>query len=173
MGYRLVVDPTVRYISEVPATYGHMREQRTRWFRSTFHISSRCRELLFGKDMSFRGKIVLPYMLINTARRAMMIPLLIFGLIEYFTVFDSFNTLAWQAMVAIMVGAPSIMAVICVILIKEPKGIFYLPEYLVFRALRGYFTLESMLSISISNRGEPIYSRAALARKRPDSLRVA
>ncbi len=173
LGYRLVVDPTVRYISEVPATYGHMREQRTRWFRSTFHISSRCRELLFGKDLSVRGKLILPYMLINSARRAMMIPLLLFGIIEYFTVFDSFNILVWQALVAVLVGAPTIMAVICAILVKVPIGILYLPEYLVFRALRAYFTLESMLSISIADRGEPIYSRAALARKGPKSLRIA
>lgn len=173
LGYRLVVDPNIRYISEVPASYTHMREQRTRWFRSTFHISSRCRELLFGKDMTVRGKIILPYMLINSARRTMMIPLLIFGAIEYFTVLDSFNTLAWQALVAVLVGAPSIMAFICAFLIKTPKAIFYLPEYLVFRALRAYFTLESMLSISISDRGEPIYSRAALSRPRPNSLRIA
>ncbi|MEO9685547.1 glycosyltransferase family 2 protein [Tateyamaria sp.] len=173
LGYRLVVDPTVRYISEVPATYGHMREQRTRWFRSTFHISSRCREMLFGKDITVRGKITLPYMLINSARRAMMVPLLIFGVIEYFTVFDSFNTLAWQALIAVLVGAPSIMAIICALLIKKPVSILYLPEYLLFRGLRAYFTLESMLSISISDRGEHIYSRAALARKRPKSLRIA
>lgn len=173
MGYRLVVDPTVRYISEVPATYGHMREQRTRWFRSTFHISARCRDLIYGPDATVRGKIVLPYMLINSARRAMMIPLLLFGLVEYLTVFDSFNILIWQALVAVLVGAPAIMAVICAFLVKVPHSILYIPEYLVFRALRAYFTLESMLSISIDNKGRPIYSKAALAEPRPSSPRIA
>jgi len=91
LGYRLLVDPAVRYISEVPTSYAHMREQRTRWFRSTFHISARCRDLIYAKQTTMRGKVVLPYMLINTARRTMMVPLALFGLLEYLTAFDSFN----------------------------------------------------------------------------------
>jgi len=173
MGYRLLVDPSVRYISEVPATYGHMREQRTRWFRSTFHISARCCDLLYAPKVTMRGKVVLPYMLVNTARRAMMIPLAFFGVIEYLTVFDSFNILIWQSLVAVFVGAPAIMAVIGGCLLGRPRSIFFIPEYLLFRALRAYFTLESMLSISIKERAVPMYSPAALAEPRPPSLRIA
>lgn len=172
-GYKLVVDPSVRYHSEVPATYAHLREQRTRWFRSTFHISSRCRDLIYSKERTVRGKIVLPYMLINSARRAMMIPLLIFGLIEYATVLDSFNTLIWQSLVAVMIGAPAIMAALSALLLRRPIAILYLPEYLLFRALRAYFTLESMLSISIKNRSEALYSRQTLAQVRTISARNA
>lgn len=39
LGYRLVVDPEIEYESEVPQTFRHMREQRMRWFRSTYHDS--------------------------------------------------------------------------------------------------------------------------------------
>tara|TARA_R110002153_G_scaffold273542_1_gene444740 strand:+ start:3885 stop:5747 length:1863 start_codon:yes stop_codon:yes gene_type:complete len=173
MGYRLVVDPKVRYISEVPASYKHMREQRTRWFRSTFHISSRCRDIIFSRRATVRGKIMLPYMLINSARRAMMVPLLLFGLIEYLTDFDAFNTLVWQSVVAVTVGAPALMAVFCALLMRSPKAILYLPEYLVFRVMRAYFTLESMLSINIRAFGEHPYSRSALKRPGPPSVRVA
>lgn len=165
-GYKLVVDPSVQYYSEVPATYQHMREQRTRWFRSTFHISSRCRDLIFAPQTTVRGKVILPYMLINSARRAMMIPLLAFGLVEYLTVFDSFNTLIWQSLVAVLIGAPALMAALSALLLRRPKAILYLPEYLLFRALRAYFTLESMLSIVIKNSGEPLYSRRVLTRQR-------
>ncbi|MGP6088792.1 glycosyltransferase [Antarctobacter jejuensis] len=173
MGYRLVVDPKVQYISEVPATYRHMREQRTRWFRSTFHISSRCRDLIFSRHATVRGKIVLPYMLINSARRSMMLPLLLFGVIEFATDFASFNTLLWQSVIALTVGAPALMAIFCALLMKSPKAILYLPEYLVFRVMRAYFTLESMLSINIRAFGEHPYSRRALSRPVPDSVRVA
>ncbi|KUF11830.1 glycosyltransferase [Pseudoponticoccus marisrubri] len=173
LGYRLVVDPKVRYISEVPATYRHMREQRTRWFRSTFHISARCRDLIFSRHGTVRGKIILPYMLINSARRAMMVPLLLFGAIEYLTSFNAFNTLMWQSVVALTVGAPALMAMLCALLMRRPGAILYLPEYLLFRVMRAYFTLESMLSINIRAYGEHPYSRSALARPAPPSVRIA
>lgn len=173
LGYRLLVDPAVRYISEVPTSYAHMREQRTRWFRSTFHISARCRDLIYAKQTTMRGKVVLPYMLINTARRTMMVPLALFGLLEYLTAFDSFNILLWQSLVAVFIGAPAIMAVICSFLVGRPRAVLYIPEYLIFRALRAYFTLESMLSISIKDRAVPIYSTTALAEERPLSPRIA
>lgn len=173
MGYKLIVDPKVRYISEVPASYHHMREQRMRWFRSIYHISARCRELIYSPRATVRGKIILPYMLINSGRRAMMVPLILFGMVEYLTAFDSFNTLTWQAVVAVGVGAPTLIAIFSSLINGSVKGILYVPEYLIFRLMRAYFTLESMLSISIKGYGEHIYSKAAYARKRPASIRVA
>ena len=82
LGFHSVVDPKLRYISEVPASYKHMREQRMRWFRSVYHISSRCRDLIYSSNRSLRGKVILPYMLVNSARRAMLVPLIIFGALE-------------------------------------------------------------------------------------------
>ncbi len=65
------------------------------------------------------------------------------------------------------------MAIFSTLLNCMPKGILYVPEYIIFRILRAYFTLESMLSISIKDDGEHIFSRAALARARPSDVRVA
>jgi len=172
-GYKLIVDPTVRYISEVPKSYTHMREQRTRWFRSTFHISARCRDLIFARKLTMRGKLVLPYMLVNSARRTMMVPLFLFGVIEYLTAFDSFNILTWQAVLAVFIGAPSLMAVISALLLRRPRAILYIPQYLIFRVLRAYFTMESMLSISINNRSMAIDAKAPKHLQQPRDLRVA
>ncbi|MEO1492094.1 MAG: glycosyltransferase [Pseudomonadota bacterium] len=149
LGYHSVVDPKIRYVSEVPASYTHMREQRTRWFRSVYHISSRCRDLIYCDWMTLRGKVILPFMLVNSARRAMLVPLLVFGALEYVCAFNPDSPLKWQAIVAVMVGAPAMMAVVAALLNGVPKGILALPEYLLFRVLRSYFTLESMLSISV------------------------
>src|SRR5690606_38230682 len=77
MGYRIIGDPMVQYVSEVPVTDRHMREQRMRWFRSVYHVSARNRSYLDGWGASLRGKVVLPFMLLNSARRAMTVPLLI------------------------------------------------------------------------------------------------
>ncbi len=154
LGFHSVVDPKIRYISEVPSSYSHMREQRMRWFRSIYHISSRCRDLIYGPNMTLRGKVILPYMLINSARRAMLVPLIIFGGLEWGLAFNQNTPIVWQSIVAVTTGAPAIMAVVASLLNGVPRGIFALPEYLIFRVLRAYFTLESMLSILIDVRAE-------------------
>jgi len=158
LGYRLIIDPDVKYISEVPRTYAHMREQRIRWFRSTYHVAARCRAVIFGGDITFRGKIILPYMLINSARRAMMIPLIIFGLIEYFGVFKPLDILQWQAILAIVIGPTLITSAVALIINGYILQLLYLPEYMLFRLLRAYFTLESNLSINLKMFGENLYN---------------
>jgi cellulose synthase/poly-beta-1,6-N-acetylglucosamine synthase-like glycosyltransferase len=154
LGFHSVVDPKLRYISEVPASYLHMREQRMRWFRSIYHISSRCRDLIYSQNMTLRGKIILPYMLINSGRRAMLVPLILFGAMEYFLGFNPNSPIIWQSIVAVTTGAPAIVAIVSAFLNGLPRGIFALPEYLLFRVLRAYFTLESMLSILVKLEGE-------------------
>ena len=169
LGFHSVVDPKIRYISEVPAAYGHMREQRMRWFRSIYHISSRCRDLIYSPHKSLRGKVILPYMLINSARRAMLVPLIIFGSVECTFRFNPDGPIVWQSIVAVTTGAPAIMAVAASLLNGVPRGILALPEYLIFRVLRAYFTLESMLSILVGDQGEDLerVTRLNIAPDRP------
>ncbi len=157
LGYRLIIDPEVRYVSEVPRTYAHMREQRIRWFRSTYHVSARCRAVLFGKELTFRGKVILPYMLVNSARRAMMVPLICFGLIEFFGGFKTVDALEWQAVLAVVLGAPLIISALALIVNGYFLQLLYLPEYIIFRLLRSYFTLESNLSINLRLNAENLY----------------
>lgn len=156
LGFHSVVDPKLRYVSEVPSSYSHMREQRMRWFRSIYHISSRCRDLIYGGGKTLRGKVILPYMLINSARRAMLVPLIIFGSLEWGLGFNANSPIVWQSIVAVTTGAPAIMAIVASLLNGVPKGVLALPEYLIFRVLRAYFTLESMLSILIDVRAEDL-----------------
>lgn len=156
LGFHSVVDPKIRYISEVPSSYSHMREQRMRWFRSIYHISSRCRDLIYGPNKTLRGKVILPYMLINSARRAMLVPLIIYGTLEWGLRFNPDSPILWQSIIAVMTGAPAMVAVAASLLNGVPKGILALPEYLIFRILRAYFTLESMLSILIDVKGEDL-----------------
>ncbi len=152
LGHRIAVDPHVRYESEVPASYTHMREQRMRWFRSAFHITARCFEATKLSNHSLRGTIVLPIMLLNTAVRTMTLPLILFGLIELMEPFDTGPRPLWVAVGAVVLGAPTMVSVIAIVFNRTPRALVYLPEYTVFRALRCYFTLESMLSISLGER---------------------
>lgn len=154
-GYRIVVDARVTYISEVPVTMRHMREQRLRWFRSVFHVSSRSRQIILGRSRSFRGKAILPYMLINSARRSMMVPLVVFGVIELFLGAGTTGLLKWQAVVAVVLGASVLVAILAALVNGQPRALLGLPDYFLFRFLRAYFTLESMLTIIVLPKRQP------------------
>ncbi|TIX50697.1 glycosyltransferase [Alteraurantiacibacter aquimixticola] len=152
LGYHCIVDYRVSYVSEVPATFAHMREQRMRWFRSVYHVSARGRSAILSNSTTIRGKLVLPYMLLNSGRRAMMVPILFFGLLQLLTASGTDNVLVWQSIIAVLVGAPALVAVGAILLNRHPAALLAMPEYLAFRALRSWYTLESVLSIQISRR---------------------
>jgi len=148
MGYRIVGDPNVEYVSEVPVTYAHMREQRIRWFRSVYHVASRNRDYLSGRGSSLRGKAVLPFMLLNSSRRTMTVPLLIFGILNLLLVNDPDSPLTHPEVIAVILGAPALMAAFAALANGRIDALLGLPEYLIFRIMRSYLTLESMLSIA-------------------------
>lgn len=148
MGYRVIGDPNITYISEVPNTWGHLREQRLRWFRSVFHVSARNRTYLDSWNLSARGKIILPLMLLNSGRRAMTVPLIIFGVLNYSYAFDVNSPLTIQAILAVVLGAPALMAAFAALANGRPGALIGLPEYIVFRIVRSYLTLESLLTIA-------------------------
>lgn len=150
MGYRVIGDPNVQYVSEVPLTYRHMREQRMRWFRSVYHVSSRNRSYLDDWRASLRGKAILPFMLLNSARRAMTVPLAIFGVLHLTLGLDPSAPLTGQAVLAVLLGAPALMGAFATLLNGRVDGLLALPEYVLFRMLRSYLTLESVLSIAFA-----------------------
>lgn len=159
-GYRTVGDPSVVYTSEVPLTYRHLREQRMRWFRSVYHVSARNLTYMDGWRFSVRGKIILPFMLLNSARRAMMVPLVLFGVLCLVYGFDAEGTLAAQAILAVVIGAPALMAAFAALANGRPRALLGLPEYVVFRMARAYLTLESVLSIAIADPSPRLQDRA-------------
>ncbi|MCP4819655.1 MAG: glycosyltransferase family 2 protein [Shimia sp.] len=162
LGYRVMVDPKVRYESEVPATLHHMREQRMRWFRSAFHIAARCEVASQLHKGSIRGIVILPLMLLNTAMRAMTLCLIAFGLIEYFDPFTRDLRPQLNAIAAVMLGAPFLVSVMATCINKTGPALLYLPEYTLFRLFRSYYTMESLLSIAITLRSRKAKAPVAL-----------
>ena len=152
MGYRIIGDPHVLYVSEVPTTFHHLREQRLRWFRSVYHVSARNRDYLDNWQASLRGKVILPFMLLNSARRAMTIPLFLFSLIYLVLGPDESAPLTVQAVLAVLMGAPALMGAFAILVNGRVKALLGLPEYLLFRIVRSYLTLESVLSIAFAER---------------------
>ena len=164
-GYRLIVDPSVIFLSEVPRTYEHLREQRHRWFRSIFHVSARNRQLLDFSTFTVRGMLVVPYMLLNTTRRAMAIPLLVFAIFFLIVTPDPRSSVSAASVVALLLGAPMLNAIIAVLVNLRFGALLALPRYIGFRMLRAYLTLEAILSMNYtaySARGSLVVEQASL-----------
>lgn len=102
------------------------------------------------RDFSVRSKLMMPYMLLNTARRAMSLPLLLFGLIFLAMAPDPRSNIFMQAVLAFVLGAPLIMVIFATLVLLRFRDLLSLPSYLAFRMIRSYLTLESMLSITFN-----------------------
>lgn len=146
LGYRAVSDPRAKFRTEVPETIAHLREQRTRWFRSLYHVTAHNRDMLFRGNL-VTGALVLPFTLMNGARRAMMAPLAIYGAILFFVFGGIYDHPHLVTVVAVLLGMPFVMACFVVTLWRRPDLIFYMPMYMGFRLLRSYYTLGAVLTL--------------------------
>lgn len=80
----------------------------------------------------------------------MTVPLVIFGALNYLYGFDPSSTLTAQAVIAVVLGAPALMAAFAALANGRVGALIGLPEYVLFRLLRSYLTLESVLSIAFT-----------------------
>ncbi|MDZ4235333.1 MAG: glycosyltransferase family 2 protein, partial [Dietzia sp.] len=154
-GYHVVHDPAAQYYSETPDSYSHLREQRVRWFRSLYHIVANNRQVVLD-HRSITGTIVLPFMLANSARRAMLAPILVFAMFIAVIFRYNFVDLRWQPLLATVVGIPALMSVLICLLWRRPRALLYLPAYLGFRVLRSYLTLAAILTLVFPPTDSPL-----------------
>ena len=146
LGYRMVSDPKAKFYTETPDTLAFLREQRTRWFRSLYHVTAHNRSVLF-RNGSIIGCVVLPFTLLNGARRAMMTPLLIYGLIVFFLFGGVYAYPGFATVVALVLGMPFVLAFTVLAVWRRLDLLPILPLYMGFRFLRSYYTLGSTLSL--------------------------
>jgi GT2 family glycosyltransferase len=151
-GYRNVVETRALYRSETPASLSHLREQRTRWFRSIYHVTAHNRHAVFGRH-SVAGAVVLPFQLVSAARRAMLAPVLLFAVLILTVFREDFPGLNWQPVVATVVGLPMLVAVAVCLAHRQFRALLYVPAYLLFRVARSYLTLGALLSLVIRPTG--------------------
>ncbi|TIC80022.1 glycosyltransferase family 2 protein [Nocardioides sp. GY 10127] len=156
-GYRSLSEPRASYASETPQSWAHLREQRVRWFRSIYHVTSHNRSAVLGRT-SMAGAVVLPFQLLNAAHRAMLLPLLLFALVLEGVFSGPFAGLRWQPVAATVLGLPMLVAIGVCLAWRRPLAVLYVPEYLFFRLVRSYFTLAAVLSLvypPVGRRGRP------------------
>lgn len=166
LGYRMVSDPKAKFYTETPDTLAFLREQRTRWFRSLYHVTAHNRSVLF-KNGSIIGNVVLPFTLLNGARRAMMAPLLIYGLIVFFLFGGVYGHPGFATVVAVVLGMPFVLAFVVLAIWRRLDLLPVLPLYMGFRFLRSYYTLGSTLSLIYPKRRADQAFEAPKPRSKP------
>jgi cellulose synthase/poly-beta-1,6-N-acetylglucosamine synthase-like glycosyltransferase len=173
LDYLSLVEPAAEYRTETPRTWAHLREQRTRWFRSTYHVAARNRHVLL-RGHSMAGAVVMPAALFNSARRAMLAPILISAILVLAVFSPTFTGLRWQPVLAMVLGIPALVSIAVSLLLRRPRAILYVPEYLVFRIIRSYFTLAALLSLRFRPLDSPLAARRRRAgtSQRPDRTRA-
>ncbi|CAA9586299.1 MAG: putative bi-functional transferase/deacetylase [uncultured Truepera sp.] len=148
LGYRLVNDPRLHVYSEVPRTFGHLREQRLRWFRSTFHVAARNRSAMATRQ-GVRGTFSLPWALVQVVRRSVMVPILLFAGVVAVLEPAALHLRGGAALVAVIVGLPFLVSVLVLAAYRRFNLILYLPPYIFFRLLRSYYSLEMLFTLPL------------------------
>lgn len=168
LGYRNVSDPRARFYTETPDTVAFLREQRTRWFRSLYHVTAHNRATLF-RNGSIIGCVSLPFTLLNGARRAMMAPLLIYGALVLILYGQIYAHPSFATVVAVVLGMPFVLAVTVLLIWRRLDLLWVLPLYMGFRFLRSYYTLGSTLSLIYPAKKEDRAFKAGKPRFKPET----
>ena len=94
--------------------------------------------------------MIIPYMLLNSARRAMAVPLLIFAANFLIIHPDPMSTIRTVSVLALLLGAPTLNSLTAILVNLRFRALRAMPAYLVFRVIRSYLTLEAMLTMNYS-----------------------
>lgn len=160
LGYRLINDPRIYVFSEVPRSLPSLREQRLRWFRSTFHVASRNRSAITPRQ-GVRGMFSLPWALLQVVRRSVMVPILIFAGVVAVLEPTELYLRGGAAIGAILVGLPFLVSICVLLAHRRFRLLIYLPLYVFFRLLRSYYSLEMLFTL-------PFGTPKAVARRLDD-----
>ncbi len=165
LGYRLVADPGLVVWTEVPSSLAQLREQRLRWFRAGLHVFARNRSAILMRQ-GVRSVWGLPWSVLQTVRRAMLLPLLLYALLAWALDPDLLRLLDGAALLAVLAGPPLFLPALALVCNRRFGLLAQLPGYTVFRLLRAYFTLDSMLTLRLRPDSENGLRRRLPARAR-------
>ncbi|MCA9835409.1 MAG: glycosyltransferase family 2 protein [Trueperaceae bacterium] len=150
LGYKVISDPGLKVYSEVPETWEHLREQRLRWFRSAFHVSARNLSAIVRLE-GLRGIFAMPWVLFQTSRRSMLLPLLIYGISLYYFQPDALLSHGLSTLLALVVGSSAVVTLFVLLIYKKTQLVLYLPAYLIFRLVRSYLTFEMLFTLPLKD----------------------
>lgn len=154
LGYHVIIDPGIRVFSEVPATWGHLREQRIRWSRSALHVFARNKSAILMRQ-GVRGIWVLPNSLWNTFRRPFLLLLLIYGSLVSLIDPSVMDVREGAALGALVVGPGAVISLVTLLAYRRFELLPFIPAYLIFRLIRVYLSIDMLFTLPIKTPKEP------------------
>ena len=148
LGYRIVSDPGIRALTEVPGTIGHLREQRMRWARGVFHVAGRNRSMVPMRQ-GVRALLLLPWALWSFVRRTLLLPLLVALALLVLVRSDALSLRDIAAVGAVIVVMQLVIMSCILAAHRQYRVIPFAPTYLAFRLLLIYFSLEAFLTLPL------------------------
>jgi cellulose synthase/poly-beta-1,6-N-acetylglucosamine synthase-like glycosyltransferase len=162
LGYRIVTDLEVRVLTEVPATLGHLREQRQRWSRGLYHMAGRNMSTIWMRQ-GLRGVWVLPWSIFNASRRTMMIPILACAAVVELINPDVFALREISVVAGFLVGLQLVVIALLLLANRQFRAVPFVPAFLVFRMFRAYTAFETLLTLRLkpARSGQNVLGRLA------------
>jgi cellulose synthase/poly-beta-1,6-N-acetylglucosamine synthase-like glycosyltransferase len=157
LGYRVVTDTRIRFLTEVPATLPHLVEQRTRWTRGVLYVAARNKSSLPLRQ-GLRGMLLLPWSALSACRRSLTLPL--FVCLGASALVDPEMLSVRQVAVVggAVLGVHLVLVTALVVVRGRLNAVPYLPAYVLFRLFKVYVAFGALLTL------EP---RPTRARPRP------
>ena len=151
LGYGVVVDPKIHLFSEVPASWGELKEQRTRWSRSMLHAFARNLSSLW-MFQGVRGIWIIPNSAWIIFRRVLVVLILAYFAVA--TLIDPSVVSMWPlvTVVALFLGPSFLLTLFTLLAYRRIALVPFVPAYLVFRVIRAYICLEMLFTLSFRTR---------------------
>ena len=148
LGYRIVTDPKIRFLTEVPASVGHLMEQRRRWTRGIFYVAARNKSSI-PQCQGLRGLALLPWSALSACRRALTIPLLI--CVGAAAAIDPGMVSLRQIAVVggAIVGAHMLVVALLLVARGRIDLLPYVPAYVLFRIFKLYVAFGALLTLEL------------------------
>jgi cellulose synthase/poly-beta-1,6-N-acetylglucosamine synthase-like glycosyltransferase len=164
LGYRVITDPKIRALTEMPQTIRHLREQRLRWTRGLFHVAARNRSTIWMRQ-GLRGFWFLPASIFNGCRRSMVLPALVYLGILWLLARDSFEfPHQILAVGGEFLGLHMVLMIAVLAIYRELGKLRILPMYAAFNVFRLYISLETLLTLPLSSADRPSFPRSSPSR---------
>jgi cellulose synthase/poly-beta-1,6-N-acetylglucosamine synthase-like glycosyltransferase len=147
LGCRIVSDPDAKVLTEVPSL-PHLREQRQRWARGLFHMAARNMSAVRMRQGA-RALCLLPWAILNSSRRCLMIPILMCAATVELLEPTVFTLREVSVIGGFIVGLQLLVITIVLLGYRKWEVIPFVPLYLVFRVFRAYVALEALMSLQL------------------------
>jgi len=148
LGYRIIVDPWIKFWTEVPNCWDHLRDQRIRWSRSSFHVFARNKSAVWLLQGG-RGIWSIPFSLFGTLRRIVVLLTLCYAGIVAVVDPSALYLNQGAAVAALVVGPSLILSVVALTAYRRFDLFGSLPGFLFWRLLRAYFAVEMLFSLPL------------------------